>query len=330
MNKYSLFIKLIKRKCPIDFVNLLENWYNKMYTCVRWGSAVSSFVKLEAGVRQGGILSPLLFAVCIDDISGLLANSSLCCHINVCFNSFLYAVDLLLLSISVLDMQKMIDIVKNELDWIDLSINVKKSVCLRIGKRFKMHTADILIIEKPVAVVQEFKYLGMYIVSAKSFKVNLHETKMKYFRSLNGILGKVGSSCPLNVVLSLVNSFSTPVLLYGLEIACLNKSDIKSLNYPFRSIFHKLFSTFDNEIIEQCQYYTGYLPLQHTLALNCLRFFKSLMHTTVKMKPVGLLYNWFGSTDWDSIASQYNIRIYDCPGSFKYKIWLKFKSDLNL
>jgi hypothetical protein len=51
----------------------------------------------------------------------------------------------------------MIDIVKNELDWIDLSINVKKSVCLRIGKRFKMHTADILIIEKPVAVVQEFK-----------------------------------------------------------------------------------------------------------------------------------------------------------------------------
>jgi hypothetical protein len=33
------------------------------------------------------------------------------------------------------------------------------------------------------------------------------------------------------------------------------------------------------------------------------------MHTTVKMKPVGLLYNWFGSTDWDSIASQYNIRI---------------------
>ena len=224
----------------------------------------------------------------------------------------------------------MIDIVKKELDWTDLTINVKKSACLRIGKRFKMPAADILIDGKPVAVVQELKYLGIYITSAKSFKVNLHETKMKYFRSLNGILGKVGSGCPLNVVLSLVNSFSTPVLLYGLETACLNKTDIKRLNYPFRSIFHKLFSTFNNDIIEQCQYYTGYLPLQHTLALSCLRFFKSLSQNTFKTKPVGLLNKWFGSTKRDVIASQYNIESYDAPGVFKFKIWLKFKSDLNL
>ena len=148
----------------------------------------------------------------------------------------------------------MIDIVKNELDYLDMSINVTKSVCLRIGKRFNSPTADILIGDKPIVVSHEFKYLGLYIVAAKSFKVNMHQTKMKYFRSLNGILGKVGSFCQLNVVLSLVNSFATPVLLYGLEIFCLKKGDIKSLNYPFRSLFVKLFSTFCNEIIEQCQF----------------------------------------------------------------------------
>src|SRR5271165_454006 len=155
----------------------------------------------------------------VDDILLLLSKSGLGCHINrVCFNSFLYADDLLL-SISICDLQKMIDICKHELDWLDMKINVKKSVWLRIGKRFKISTADILIDDKPIKVGEEFRYLGMYVVAAKSFSCNMHEAKMKYFRSLNGILGKVGTDCALNVILSLVDAFATPVLLYGLESA---------------------------------------------------------------------------------------------------------------
>ena len=117
-----------------------------MYTCVKWENAISEFVKLNAGVRQGGVLSSLLFAVFINDILMQLANSSLGCHINrICFNSYLYADDVLLLSISVCDMQEMIDICKKELDCLDMSINIKKLICLRIGKRFNVNTADILI-----------------------------------------------------------------------------------------------------------------------------------------------------------------------------------------
>jgi len=67
-------------------------------------------------------------------------------------------------------------------------------------------------------------------MSTQSFKCNMHEPKIKYFRSLNGILGKVGMSCSLNIVLSLVNSSATPVLLYALEIACLAAIEVNRLN----------------------------------------------------------------------------------------------------
>ena len=67
-----------------------------------------------------------------------------------------------------------------------------------------------------------------------SLLTRVHEAKMKYFRSLNGILGKVGTDCALNVILSLVNCFAILVILYGLESASSKPSHIDKLNYPFR------------------------------------------------------------------------------------------------
>ena len=90
MNKYALFIKLIKRNCPIVFINILDCWYSKIFACVKWGECLSSFVKLKTGTRQGGVISPALFSVFIDDVLIKLDKSGLGCRIrNICFNAFM-------------------------------------------------------------------------------------------------------------------------------------------------------------------------------------------------------------------------------------------------
>ena len=63
MNRFALFIKLMKRNCPIWFITILNCWYEKSFTCVKWFDALLQFVTLSAGVRQGGVLSPIRFAV---------------------------------------------------------------------------------------------------------------------------------------------------------------------------------------------------------------------------------------------------------------------------
>jgi len=152
---------------------------------------------------------------------------------------------------------------------------------------------------------------------------------MKYFRSLNGILGKVGTDCALNVILSLVDSFATPVLLYGLESAGLTSSHIGKLKYLFRSIFVKLFSTFDNLVIEQCQYYTGYLPLKQSVHLKCFRFYKSLICSTVNTTPAGILYQFrFAWIEW--FSKRYDILPSDGQFVIKQKIWSRFKIELDV
>ena len=46
-------------------------------TCVKWDSFVSDFFDLRCGVRQGGVLSPYLFAVYIDNVFEYVNDSGL-------------------------------------------------------------------------------------------------------------------------------------------------------------------------------------------------------------------------------------------------------------
>ena len=49
--------------------------------CIKWGQSTSSFFTVSNGVRQGGILSPRLFAVYVDDLSKHLHDARSGCFI---------------------------------------------------------------------------------------------------------------------------------------------------------------------------------------------------------------------------------------------------------
>jgi len=92
-------------------------------------------LKLNSGTRQGGVFSPTLFAIFINDVLVKLNYSGLGCFIHsLCFNVFMYADDIILLFISVDDMQKMLNICNVEFKSLDMSVNTNKSVCMRVGK----------------------------------------------------------------------------------------------------------------------------------------------------------------------------------------------------
>ena len=126
-------MKLMKRRIPLELLELLENWLSESYACVKWGESWSYIFKISSGVRQGSVLSPvLLFSMYIDDIAQLQ---------NTLTGTFvvLYADDILLLAPSVTALQKLLRACEQELDSIDMSINVKKSCCMRIGVRHDIY-----------------------------------------------------------------------------------------------------------------------------------------------------------------------------------------------
>jgi len=68
MNHIGMFLKLMDRLWPVNVLLILEKWFKNCYTCVKWGSITSCMFHLTRGIRQGGVLSPYLFAVYVNDL----------------------------------------------------------------------------------------------------------------------------------------------------------------------------------------------------------------------------------------------------------------------
>ena len=143
----------------------------------------------------------------------------------------MYADDLIILSISVSDMQKMINLCSHSLSQLDLEVNVSKSHCLRIGPRFKSECCDLLINNSPLVWAKETRFLGVTILSGKSFLCDFHEARSNFYKALNTILGNLGSNPPIEVALKLIQSKCFPILMYGLSAVTINSKELKKLTF---------------------------------------------------------------------------------------------------
>ena len=144
----------------------MEFWFNNSSVKVKWNNSLSESLKVTSGVRQGGVLSPLLFSAYIDILLSKLESSKIGCFVKGrCLNSFLYADDLLLISISVSDLTRLIGICHSTLQELDLEINFSKSNCMRVGLRFKFMPPPVQVNLCCISWVQEINYLGVHFHS---------------------------------------------------------------------------------------------------------------------------------------------------------------------
>ena len=72
VNHWALFKKLLKQLISVIIIRILMFCHCKQEICIKWDNRTSTCFTITNGVRQGGILSPTLFSIYMDDLSNII------------------------------------------------------------------------------------------------------------------------------------------------------------------------------------------------------------------------------------------------------------------
>ena len=271
----GLFLKLLNRGTPLVFIDVIINWYSDLSCRVRWGHAYSEWFVIEAGVRQGGVLSPDFYCIYVDDLVEILSQAGIGCHIKNTFLSILlYADDMALISPSLRGLQKLLNLTENYcLKW-DISLNAKKSKNMLFGKKHPL--PPLQLDGKNIEWVEKWTYLGVTVTSHKEFNCCIEEKLKAFYRSANAILRIEGRSNDL-VMLQLLETHCVSVLSYGIEVIHVANADIRrKMRVAYNSIYRRIFGYRMSESVTQLQHELGRQTWEELIEKRRAKFLVSL------------------------------------------------------
>ena len=236
-----LFKKLIKRDIPLFVVRALSYWYSFQTFAMVWGDSISNSYTVSNGVRQGGILSPFFYNCYTDDLSSILNNSDIGCHIyELCINHLLYADDMCLLSCSIIGLQMILDIVSDYCKKHEIIINVSKTKCMNFANTVaKENYGKVKIDGLNIDVVETFRYLGHFVHHQMDDTTDIKAQLRQFYGRGNAVVRKF-SGCSENVKKMLFNSFCGAVYCCSLWTVY-NDFTMNRFKVAYNNVFRKLY-----------------------------------------------------------------------------------------
>jgi exonuclease III len=278
VNHFALFQVLMDRKLPKFFIHVLLDWYSKCNVAVRWGGAISTSFMISAGVRQGGLLSPILFSLYMDVLIKKLRSSNMGCKLaDVYFGCLLYADDIMLLSHSLYSMQHMLQICEQFAWEFDVKFNSSKSVAIRIGPRHDAPCEPLTLAGIQLKFDRSIKYLGIQLVASKAYSCSVDHLKIKFYRSFNCIYSRSTARNSELVTLELMKSYCLPFLLYATEAIELSSSAIRTLDNCVKRALYKIFDIGEWDSMISLRESVNLPPLYQLIEQRKLRFVDKLL-----------------------------------------------------
>ena len=187
---------------------------------VRAEGQLSNWFQIVTGVRQGCILSPLIFLIVIDWVMKQ-ATSSISIGLEWLNNEHLvdldFADDIALIDTTQTTMQEITHRVEKTASHVGLYINAAKTKVMPVSNEYNT-SGDILVESNPIEFVEEFCYLGSIIQHNSSCDADIRSRIGKtnsVFARLNRIWKDRKLS--LQIKMRLYESLILSTLLYSAE-----------------------------------------------------------------------------------------------------------------
>lgn len=166
VSHFKLLDKMSSTGVPKCIVRILAYWYANQSMRVKWGHCVSAPFGVRNGVRQGGVLSPILFNLYVDGLSiGLNTCNTGCMIGNMLVNHIMYADYLVVFSPFSAGLQQLLNVCSEYGIVHDMKYNTDKSVVMicRTKEDKCLMFPTFKLAGNNLRVMSKVKYLGHLI-----------------------------------------------------------------------------------------------------------------------------------------------------------------------
>ena len=255
-----LWDKLIKTNVCGNMLTVIKDMYCKAKSCVKTRQGLSRYFSCNIGVRQGENLSPILFALFLNDLKEFLyvkgseitlpvrlsqemQFSDIECYMHLFL--LMYADDTIALAESPSNMQECLVNLEAYCDLNGLHINTSKTKVVVFSRGKIRNLPRVFFKGEVLDVVFEYKYLGTVFNYNNKFTMSRKYQVTVANKAMFGLLRKCRKlDLPIDLQLDLFEKCIHPILLYGCEIWAHENTEIcDKLQLRFMKLLLKLRKT---------------------------------------------------------------------------------------
>ncbi len=245
----GLFYKLYKLGIQGKFWRCLRDLYKNMYSAVRVNGIVSEKFEVQQSVRQGGVISPWLYLIYVNDLIVQLRKSDLGADIGSTYaGSPFHADDIALLSLTQDGLQNMMNIcLRYSRQW-RFKINPNKSTIIVFGETKNEHKKgqtqrNWTIGNQKLTESIEHTHVGITMNKFQNYKDRTKNACSKARKTLMSLIGcgiKENGLTPLTAI-RLYQTIVLPRALHGCELwSNLSQNNVMELERIHRFCLKKI------------------------------------------------------------------------------------------
>ena len=251
-------------------------------TCrIKFSHGLSSPFLSERGVKQGDVLSPLLFNYFINDLNNTIdgCNSDPVVIGDLSLNILLYADDIVLLSQSKTGLQNSLNALYNYCSSWKLQVNTDKSKVMVFNSNGKSFINEFKYNDSVLQTVTQFSYLGIVMKYNGNFQLAISTLMGKARKAYFKIKKTIGLNNPCRLLEKLFDTLVSPILTYCCEVW-----GIDSI-FKDSDPFEKLHIKFLKEILgvhckssnDACRAELSRLPLKSKILFSSIKFYDHII-----------------------------------------------------
>ena len=230
IDRTYLWQKLLNSNINGKVLNVIKNMYQNAKSKVLFNNTLSEAFPCQVGVRQGENLSPLLFAIYLNDFNTFLSEKykglpkvtdSITQELQIYLKIFclLYADDTLVLAENQFELQKALNTLHAYCKKWALNVNVDKTKVMifapGVVRKFKFFQFG----DSKIDVVRDYVYLGTKFYCTGTFKKAQAKQALQARKATYSLITRIKQlNLTFEVSIELFDRLIMPILLYGSEI----------------------------------------------------------------------------------------------------------------